>query len=230
MVHELYTNSDMKRLLFVFLSVCCATAHAQFSNVNIGDIININGTKAIVYQVDETGSHGTAMSINCLRGVSDSWCNNSKLGKILPPMLDERDGKANTQVVLDFASQRNALSSFPVFEWCTKLGDGWYVPSLKELEAFVNYWLGNEQTIDWDAEEEIENQIDESKPYYKQINMKIVEAGGIPFLNGVFTSTVTSDGKVYVFQFDRQKNTWSFKKASKNNLSKYFVGRAFYKF
>ena len=74
MVHELYTNSDMKRLLFVFLSVCCATAHAQFSNVNIGDIININGTKAIVYQVDETGSHGTAMSINCLRGVSDSWC------------------------------------------------------------------------------------------------------------------------------------------------------------
>ena len=230
MVQEPFISSKMKKILLSLLSVCCLAAHAQFSDVSTGDIIDINGTKAIVYQVDESGCHGTAMSINCLRGVKDSWCNDSKLGNSLPPMSDERDGKANTQAVLDFAKSRNAISKFPVFEWCTKLGEGWYVPSLKELEAFVNFWLGNEQTMDWDAEEEIENQIDESKPYYKQINMKIVDAGGVPFLNGVFTSTVTSEGKVYVFWFDRQKNSWSFKKASKNSLSKYYVGRAFYKF
>ena len=231
MALALYTSSNMKKvILSLLLSVCCAVAHAQFSNVSVGDIIDINGTKAIVYQVDETGCHGTAMSIKCLRGISDSWCNDSKLGKSLPPMLDEKDGMANTQAVIDFARQRNALANFPVFEWCTKLGEGWYVPSVKELEAFVNYWLGNEQTIDWDSEEEVEKQIDESKPYYKQVNLKMVDAGGVPFLNGVFTSTVTTDGKVYVFWFNRQKNSWSFKKSSKNNLSKYFVGRAFYKF
>ena len=61
-------------------------------------------------------------------------------------------------------------------------------------------------------------------------NTKIIEAGGVPFLNGVFTSTVNQDGKVYVFWFDRQKNAFSFKKWSKDNLSKYFVGRAFRKF
>ena len=216
--------------MLLLLSMCCIAAHAQFSDVNTGDIIDVNGNKAIVYQVDDSGCHGKAMSINCLRGVGDSWCNNSKLGKVLPPMLDENDGMVNTQAVIEFAKQNNAISSFPVFEWCAKLGEGWYVPSLKELEAFVSFWLGNEQVIDWDSEEETENQIDESKPYYKQINMKMVEAGGVPFLNGVFTSTVTADGKVYVFWFDRQKNTWSFKKASKNNLSKYYVGRAFYKF
>lgn len=230
MVQEPFTSSKMKKVLLSLLSVCCLAAHAQFSDVSTGDIIDINGTKAIVYQVDESGCHGTAMSINCLRGVKDSWCNDSKLGNSLPSMSDERDGKANTQTVLDFAKSRNAISKFPVFEWCTKLGEGWYVPSLKELEAFVNFWLGNEQTMDWDADEEIENQIDENKPYYKQINMKIVDAGGVPFLNGVFTSTVTPEGKVYVFWFDRQKNSWSFKRASKNSLSKYYVGRAFYKF
>ena len=230
MAHVLFISSNMRKVLTSILSVCCLAAHAQFTDVNTGDIIDVNGTKAIVYQVDDTGTHGTAMSIKCLRGVSDSWCNDSKLGKLLPPMTDEKDGKANTKAVMDFAKSRNALAKFPVFNWCAELGEGWYVPSLKELEAFVNYWLGNEQTIDWDADEEVENQIDESKPYYKQVNMKIVEAGGVPFLNGVFTSTVTPDGKVYVFWFDRQKNSWSFKKTSKNSLSKYYVGRAFYKF
>ena len=230
MAHVLFTSSDMKRIVLSLLSMCCLAAHAQYSDVKVGDIIDVRGTKAIVYQVDETGSHGKAMSIKCLRGVSDSWCNDSKLGKLLPPMPDELDGQANTNIVLEFARSKNALSKFPVFEWCTELGEGWYVPALKELEAFVNFWLGNEQTIDWDSEEEVENQIDESKPYYKQVNMKLVDAGGVPFLNGVFTSTVNPEGKVYVFWFDRLKNTWSFKKRAKNNLSKYFVGRAFYKF
>lgn len=230
MVLVLFTSSNMKRIVLSLLSVCCLAAYAQFSDVKVGDIIDVKGTKAIVYQVDESGSHGKAMSISCLRGVSDSWCNDSKLAKMLPPMSDEHDGMANTRIVIDFARSKNALSKFPVFKWCTELGEGWYVPSLKELEAFVNYWLGNEQTIDWDSEDEVENQIDESKPYYKQVNMKMVDAGGVPFLNGVFTSTVNKDGKVYVFWFDRNKNTWSFKKRAKDNLSKYFVGRAFYKF
>lgn len=220
----------MRRFLLLLLSVCSISAYAQFSNVATGDIIDINGVKAIVYQVDESGCHGTAMSLKCLRGVGDSWCNDKKLAKNMPPMNDENDGFANTKAVIDFAKSKNALSKFPVFEWCTQLGEGWYVPAKKELEAFVNFWLGNEQTIDWDADEDTENVIDDSKPFYKQINAKIVDAGGVPFLNGVFTSSVDNEDKVYVFLFDRQKNTWSFKKRTKSNLSKYFVGRAFHKF
>ena len=82
--------------------------------------------------------------------------------------------------------------------------------------------------MDWETEED--TQIDDSKPYYKQVNTKIIDAGGVPFLNGVFTSTVNQDNKVYVFLFDRQKNSFSFKKWSREKLSKYFVGRAFRKF
>lgn len=210
------------------MSICYMVAYAQHTNVNVGDIVDFDGVKGIVYQVDETGEHGKAMTISCLRGVGDSWCSDSKLAKKMPQTLDEQDGEKNTQSVIEYAKSNNALSKFPVFEWCTELGEGWYVPSIKELEAFVNYWLGNEQTIDWDTEEDV--QIDDSKPYYKHVNTKIIEAGGVPFLNGVYTSTVNKDGKVYVFWFDRQKYAFFFKKCSKDNLSKNFVGRAFRKF
>lgn len=228
MAPEQFENSNMKTFIYILLSMCSLTAHAQFTDICIGDIIDFNGVKGIVYQVDETGEHGKAMSITCLRGVEDSWCSDGKLAKRMPQTMDEYDGEKNTKMIIDFAKSNNALSKFPIFKWCTELGEGWYVPSLKELEAFVNYWLGNEQTMDWETEED--TQIDDSKPYYKQVNTKIIDAGGVPFLNGVFTSTVNQDNKVYVFLFDRQKNSFSFKKWSREKLSKYFVGRAFRKF
>lgn len=42
--------------------MCCVMAHAQHSNVSVGDIIDFDSVKGIVFQVDETGSHGKAMS------------------------------------------------------------------------------------------------------------------------------------------------------------------------
>ena len=177
MVQEQFINSKMRGIIYFLLSMCCITAHAQYSNVSVGDILDFNGVKGIVFQVDETGEHGKAMSISCLRSVGDSWCSDGKLAKRMPQTTDERDGEKNTQTVIEYAKSNNALAKFPVFKWCTELGEGWYVPSLKELEAFVNYWLGNEQTIDWDSEEDA--QIDDSKPYYKQVNTKIIPVGGI---------------------------------------------------
>ena len=221
----------MKKLFLLLLCVCCLTAHAQFSNISKGDIIDINGVKGIVYQVDESGSHGHVMSITGLRGMDDAWCKNKKICVDMPLMTDETNGKANTQKVLDFVAEKNlSLSDFPAFEWCKKLGEGWYIPSQKELENFINFWLGNEQDIDWDGDEETENVIDSDKPYYRIINQKIVEAGGIPFLNGVFTSTVNTDDKVFVFMFNRAKNTWKFSRMNKFRMGKYMVIRAFYEF
>ena len=46
-------------------AVCCIisiAAHAQFDDVRKGDIIDINGVKALVFQVDDEG-HGTAMTV-----------------------------------------------------------------------------------------------------------------------------------------------------------------------
>ena len=217
-------------LSIIILCAYSITVRAQYDNVKSGDIIDIGGIKSIVYQVDESGCHGKAMAIKPLRGVKNMWCNDSKLAASMPTIANERDGKSNTKAIIEYAKSKNALASFPVFEWCSKLGEGWYVPSLKELEDFVNFWIGNEQVLDWDSEEETEYALDDSKPFYKQINVKMLDAGGTPFLNGVFSSTVNAEGKVYVFWFNQKKNSWSFKKRSKDKLSKYYVGRAFYKF
>lgn len=229
MEHVQYTNFRKKICLIFFLSILNSILlQAQSSIYKPGDIINIEGVNAIVYEVDESGTHGTAMSVKCLRAVKEMWCNDTKLGKLMPKTSNESNGLSNTQCIIEFAKSKKALSKFPVYEWCDNLGKDWYVPSLKELESFVNFWLGNEQEIDWDSEEEKE--IDESTPYYKKINEAMINAGGIPFINGVFTSTVDDDGEVYVFWFNRQKHTWRFKKSSKTNLSNYYVGRAFHKF
>lgn len=207
--------------------MCCLFTHAEDYMVNAGDIIEIDGNKAIVFFVNDEGNHGIAMSVKAFRGVDNPWCQNNRYTKELYGVSSEDDGEKNTRKVINYATNKGILSVFPVFEWCHRLGDNWYVPSLKELEGFVNFWLGNEEVLNWDDDEEIEIT---NKPFYKKINEKILEAGGIPFINGVYTSTVDADGKVYVFYYNRLKNTWSLKRKSRNGLGKECVGRAFIKF
>lgn len=81
---------------------------------------------------------------------------------------------------------------------------------------------------DW--EEDVENTIDNNSVFYKTINNKLLDAGGSSFINGVYTSTVNEDGKVFVFQFDQKKNSWKFKLKSITKLGEDCVGRAFVKF
>ena len=202
--------------------------YAENYNVNVGDIIDVDGHKAIVFTIDDTGEHGIAMYVKALRGIDEPWCKSSKHAKRLPNLSDNDNGWKNTNTVISYAITNNVLSYFPAFEWCHSLGPNWYIPSLKELESFINFWLGNEEVLNWDDDSEVK--VDSDKPYYKEINQKLLEAGGIPFINGVYTSTVDSDGKVYVFYYDRRKNTWSLKRKNNTNLGADCVGRAFIKF
>lgn len=218
----------MKKILVLIFSVCYLLAYAEYPvSVSVGDIIEIDGNKAIVFKTDD-GIHGTAMSIKALRGIESPWCNNGKIAKKSPILSDTQDGFKNTARLIQFAHSENCLQNFPAFQWCQNLGDGWYIPSVKELEEFINYWLGNEDVLEWD--DDVEQEIDQSKPFYKNVNEILLNAGGIPFINGVYTSTVNRDGKVYIFNYDRNKNTWSFKLKPKTNLGQDCVGRAFIKF
>ena len=220
-----------RRCLLLILCVCCLTTSAQYTDVKKGDIIEIDGVKAIVWQVDETGEHGSVMGIKPLRGIDDAWCKNKKIDDNMPAMNDDSDGLANMQTLYAFAEEEGIpMSDFPAFEWCQKLGPEWYIPSVKELEGFINFWVGNEQDMDWDIDDETELALDNERPYYKQVNNKMLDAGGISFINGVFTSTINAEGKVYVFSFNRNKNTWSFHKRSPLRIGKNMVARAFRRF
>ena len=215
----------------------CGTAHAQFENVRKGDIIEIDGVKAIVFKTDGNG-HGSAMSISALRGRKDVWATSKKEASNIPA-YSETDGMANTQAVYDYAKTKGvSLSNFPAFEWCSRLGPQWYIPSVKQMEAFVNYILGNEQEYDWDSGDELD--MDAESLTTKEINERIREAGGVPFISntpsgsfatmGIYTSTKNSDNKVYVYTMDPKKNMWSFKKVSISSIGKYMMGRAFIDF
>ena len=137
---------------FIICALCYllgGVAQAQFENVKKGDIIEINGTKAIVFYTDGNG-HGSAMSVNALRGKDDAWATKKKDAYNIPA-YSETDGMANTQAVYNYANASGvSLANFPAFEWCSRLGANWYIPSIKQMESFVNYFLGNEQEYDWD--------------------------------------------------------------------------------
>lgn len=218
----------MKILLGLFFSMCFLIAHAERNVINVGDIINIHGHQAMVFVLDDTGVHGKAMYIGAFRGIDSPWCRNGKHIKKLLDMSNCENGKLNTEKVTLYANNNNAWLLFPVFSWCHSLGEEWFIPSLKELEAFINFWLGNEEVFNWDEESELE--IDSSKPFFKEINQRLIDSGGIPFINGVYTSTIDKNGKVYVFNYNRIKNTWSLKRMSVTSLDQNCVGRAFINF
>ena len=168
-------------LIACFTSLICS---AQVKNVKKGDVLQVNGVKGIVFNVNEDGTHGQMMSVKAFRGKQNLYCVKSAYLKGIS-MLDENDGKANTDELFAYASAKGiSLTNYPVYNWCKSLGDGWYVPSINQLKAFVNYWLGNTDVeVDWEEDENV-NSVDDSMPHTKVVNNILLEAGGIPFLNG----------------------------------------------
>lgn len=205
---------------------------AQFKDVKIGDILQVNGVKGIVFNVNEDGTHGQMMSVKAFRARKNLFCIKSSYLKRLS-MTSETDGKQNTANLFSYCSANGIpLTAFPVFDWCRNLGEGWYIPSILQLKTVVNYWLGNTSVeVIWDEdEEEFEKKIDDSLPHTKQVNEKLLNAGGIPFLNGVFSSTLDKNKKVDVFEYKKEDGKWLFKKVNPMKIDAFCVGRAFYDF
>lgn len=196
-----------------------------------GQIIDINGVKALVFHVDENG-HGTAMCLKALRGKENVWTSLPKKQMTTLFCNSTTDGKANTEAVFRFIADKGLdISSFPAFEWCKQLGEGWYIPSSKQLETFVNYWLGNDQSFDWESEDSAP--MSDVNP--KTINRLILDSGGIPFLSSragyVYTSTVDDNGRVTIFYYDGiNGGAWKFKKSSLFSIDNNAIGRAFFDF
>lgn len=216
-------------LIACVVSVIC---NAQLSGIKPGDILQVNGVKGIVFMVNEEGTHGQMMTVKAFRGKKDLYCSKSSYLKEVA-MLDDTNGAANTAELLAYAEKKGiALSNYPVFNWCKSLGTGWYIPSVNQLKSFVNYWVGNTDVeVDWeeDEEDDIDSAAD-TTPHTKQVNAKLLEAGGIPFLNGVFTSTLDKNKKVEVFYYQKDDGKWKFKKLDPMKIDAFCVGRAFYDF
>ena len=220
-------------ILTILLSVCSLGLTAQVSDVQKGDVLVVNGVKGIVLSVDDSGCHGTMMSVKAFRGTKNLFCSKPSLLKQVS-MLSTTDGKANTEELFAYVEANNLnLSDFPVFNWCKSLGYGWYIPSIGQLKTFVNYWLGQDdlEVDGWGDEEEVSTTDEEDTvDHTKKVNRILMDAGGIPFLNGVFSSTLSADKKVDVFDYDKESGSFSFSSKKLSWVGSYSVGRAFYDF
>jgi len=204
-----------------------------------GDIVDINGVKAIVFQTTGDG-HGKAMALDALRGVEKPWCVNSKSNMVKTD--DKTNGRANTEKIFRFVQDNNLnINDFPVFAWCRSLGDGWYIPAASELEDFVNFWVGGATELNWDddvADTQSQpitgdrNRTQGQNEHSQKINQKIAESGGVPFFAGAISSTEEA-GKILVFDSKvfglmNISSAWEMKGVAKGELGQTYYGYAKY--
>lgn len=90
----------------------------------IGDYYNEAGKEGIVFEVSADGKHGKIISIN---EITTQWGGyNSEAST-----TEWSDGELNLYKIKD-------IRKYPAFEWCTDLGNGWYLPSINELQSIYN--------------------------------------------------------------------------------------------
>ena len=126
----------------------------------VGDPYVVNGnTVGIVYEVDETGTHGKAYSLTVYNLSDKYFCKkpgyytpSPVLPDILPPVLNAskfedaavptslEDGQANCQKMKNEPDWTNKLIALKwVEDLAASQGVAWYIPSIEELKDLVEY-------------------------------------------------------------------------------------------
>ena len=99
----------------------------------VGDYYNDGKKEGVVFQVWDGGKHGKIVSLT----ESSSkllWSSDDYEQKRLIGADDKENGANNMAVVKQIFDWR---SKYPAFKWCADLGEGWYLPAIKELELFT---------------------------------------------------------------------------------------------
>ena len=95
----------------------------------VGDYYNENGKEGVVFEVSADGRHGKIVS---MKGSAEmlEWSSGSAEQKRLIGANSDIDGAYNMAKVKAISGWQ---SKYPTFKWCADLGEGWYLPSKKEL-------------------------------------------------------------------------------------------------
>ena len=139
-------------LIALFLSPLFAWGQT----VSIGDILCTDGSfvsreafpssgrtaQGIVFYVDDTDTHGWAISLDS-QGASIQWCSENNYGYDIPDLANYADarvamhdlnGLENTGVIRNSGSS----SDFPA-AWAVDYDNGWYLPSAGQLRYLYSY-------------------------------------------------------------------------------------------
>ncbi|MBR0338873.1 MAG: TIR domain-containing protein [Alistipes sp.] len=102
----------------------------------VGDYYDDGKKQGVVFEVTAFGKHGKIVS---LKESSDSLQWVSYVGRRdgLIGASDKRNGANNIAKVRQIGYWHNWREIYPAFAWCADLGDGWYLPAIKELKKFT---------------------------------------------------------------------------------------------
>lgn len=96
----------------------------------VGDPYNVNGAKGVVFEIDDTGFHGKIVNVE--QEFMDWAIKDNKYFTQHVGTFDEFDGEQNMNKIKQIVNWKYI---FPAFEWCSKLGNDWYLPAKYELKS-----------------------------------------------------------------------------------------------
>lgn len=98
------------------------TKHYAHDNYKIGDIVTVNGVQGIVFQ---TAPQVKIVSV--VEGVA-KWSTQKRYCHA----TDWSDASYNMARIM---AMPNWATDYPAVRWCTGLGEGWYLPTIRELRV-----------------------------------------------------------------------------------------------
>ena len=107
---------------------------ARMKKYSVGDYYNDGVREGVVFEVSAEGCRGKIVS---LRKSAEKlkWASDAAEYKRLIGADSETDGAYNMAKVKTISGWRD---KYPAFAWCADLGEGWYLPSKKELHILYN--------------------------------------------------------------------------------------------
>ena len=155
---------------------------------DIGTILDINGTKGVVYAIKTDKNGNTWCYLHSMDeadlqwSTENVWCNcgSDKGSWNTYDPFDERYSKADGGI--------RDINNYPAFAWCMNHGADWFLPSSTEL-----YWL-------WDAITGGARDFD--APAVAEWNKIITDNGGMPFTETYYwSSNETAEDLIEVVAF-----------------------------
>lgn len=181
----------MRKFFMTLLCLTMAVSGAKAQH-KLGEVMEFNGVKGMVFMVDKTGEHGLVMTVEKCK---ESWLKD-KDAKFETSSFYEDDGAKNLAAIETYIKEQNQQwEDFPYFNWCRNLGDGWYPPANEELTALISFINGEGLKY--------------NHKNAKKVGKMLKDAGGdgvydsftkSPYL--YFSSTETENGWVYVMNFE----------------------------
>ncbi len=128
----------------------------------VGDLYEDGDLKGVIVDVTEDGRHGLIISLDEAPEMLAWTADKAKVGAL--GLDDMKDGRNNmARLAEHIAAAGGQWSDYPAFEWCRKLGEGWYLPSINEvLRMAVAFNGGNTMVFNRKARVEFNRLLSEN--------------------------------------------------------------------